>query len=75
MKNSKPIALIAGFGFIFLAIAVQGIIPAVMKESRVKDVTRTVRTPLGQLKEVKAEINGGTAKITRPAARRRSKVK
>ena len=55
MKNSKPIALIAGFGFIFLAIAVQGIIPAVMKESRVKDVTRTVRTPLGQLKEVKAE--------------------
>ncbi len=55
MKRAKTIALIAGFGFFFLALAVQGIFPYLMKEARVKTVTRTVRTHLGELTAIKAE--------------------
>ena len=55
MKRAKTIALIAGFGFFFLALAVQGIFPYLMKDARVKTVTRTVRTPLGELTEIKAD--------------------
>lgn len=55
MKQAKLIALIAGFGFFFLALALQGIFPYLMKESQVKTVMKTVRTSLGELAEVKAE--------------------
>ena len=55
MKQAKLIALIAGFGFFFLALMLQGIFPYLMKESQVKTVTKTVRTSLGELTEVKAE--------------------
>ncbi len=55
MKRAKTIALIAGFGFFFLALVVQGIFPYLMKEARVKAVTKTVRTPMGELTEIKAE--------------------
>lgn len=55
MKRAKTIALIAGFGFFFLALAVQGIYPYIMQKTRVKAVTKTIRTPLGELIEIKAE--------------------
>lgn len=57
MKNAKNIALIAGFGFFSLAVVIQGIIPYLMKQSKAKYslVTRTVRTELGELREVQAE--------------------
>lgn len=55
MKKAKTIALVAGFGFFFLALIVQGIFPYLMKQVRTRyaDVTRTVRTPLGELTEVR----------------------
>lgn len=55
MKRAKTVALIAGFGFFFLALLLQGIIPYLMKENRVTTVTRTIRTPLGELAEVTAK--------------------
>jgi cytochrome c oxidase cbb3-type subunit 2 len=55
MKRAKTVALIAGFGFFLLALGVQGIFPYLMKENRVKTVTRTIRTPLGELAEIKAD--------------------
>jgi cytochrome c oxidase cbb3-type subunit 2 len=55
MKRAKTIALIAGFGFFFLALLVQGIAPYLMKETRIKDVVKTVRTSLGELTEIRAE--------------------
>ena len=60
MKRAKTIALIAGFGFFFLALALQGILPYLMEENRVTSVAKTVRTPLGELAEVKAEAAGYT---------------
>lgn len=54
MKRAKTIALVAGFGFFFLALAIQGILPYLMSEAKVQRVTRTIRTPLGELREVKA---------------------
>lgn len=58
MKRAKTIALIAGFGFILLALLVQGILPYFMKSMRGSNylsVTKTVRTPLGLLTNIKAE--------------------
>ena len=55
MKRARTIALVAGFGFFFLALAVQGIFPYLMKGAGVKTVTKTIRTPLGELMEIKAE--------------------
>ena len=53
MKRAKTIALIAGFGFFFLALALQGIFPYLMKENQVSTVTKTIRTSLGELTEIK----------------------
>ncbi|MGE5893189.1 MAG: cbb3-type cytochrome c oxidase subunit II [bacterium] len=55
MRRAKIIALIAGFGFFFLALVVQGIFPYLMRETRIKTVTKTVRTSLGELTEIKAD--------------------
>ena len=57
MRKAKTIALIAGFGFFFLAIFVQALLPYLMKQYRVKfdEVTRTIRTPLGTLAQVKTK--------------------
>lgn len=55
MKNAKLVVLIAGLSFISLAVLIQAIIPATLKETRTPTVTRTVRTGLGELAEVKAE--------------------
>lgn len=55
MKRAKTIALIAGFGFFLLALALQGIFPYLMEENRAKTVHRTIRTPLGELARIEAE--------------------
>jgi cytochrome c oxidase cbb3-type subunit I/II len=52
MKRAKFVALIAGFAFISLAILIQSIVPSLMKETGIKYVTKTVRTPLGELKDI-----------------------
>jgi cbb3-type cytochrome oxidase cytochrome c subunit len=54
MKNAKVIALIAGFGFFFLALLIQGILPYVIKDAPSAAVTKTVRTELGELAEVRS---------------------
>lgn len=54
MKRAGTIALIAGAGFILLAIFIQAIIPIILEETRIKAVTKTIRTGLGELREVRA---------------------
>ncbi len=56
MKKAKTIALIAGFGFFLLAVFVQSLLPYFMKQYLTvrTDVTKTVRTPLGILGQVKS---------------------
>jgi cytochrome c oxidase cbb3-type subunit I/II len=56
MKRAKTIALIAGFGFFLLAVFVQALLPYFMKQYKAVEtgVTRTVRTPLGLLTQVKS---------------------
>lgn len=55
MKKAKFVALLAGFTFIFLAILVQAIIPSLLKETAISYATKTIRTPLGELTEIKGE--------------------
>lgn len=57
MKRAKTIALVAGAGFFSLAVLIQGIIPYLMRQSRAKYgvVTKTIRTELGELTEVRAD--------------------
>ncbi len=52
MRYAKTVAIVAGFGFITLAIFVQGFLPAIIPESREDKVTMVVRTNLGELKWV-----------------------
>lgn len=51
--NARVVALGAGVFFISLAIFVQGLLPFLHPESRTTDVTRVVRTDLGELKWVR----------------------
>jgi cytochrome c oxidase cbb3-type subunit 2 len=48
--NARVVALGAGVFFISLAVFVQGLLPFLHPESRTTDVTRVVRTDLGELK-------------------------
>lgn len=61
MKSAKAIALTAGFTFISLSIIVQALIPSAMEETNITEVLRTVRTPLGELREARAEAEPYTA--------------
>lgn len=53
MRSISSLAVGAGFGFITLALFVQGFLPAMVPESRARDVTRAVRTERGDLKWVR----------------------
>ena len=55
MKSLATLALVAGFGFITLAMFVQGVLPALIPESRSTRVTRAVRTDLGDVKWVRTD--------------------
>lgn len=53
--NARVVALGAGIFFISLAIFVQGLLPFLHPESRTTDVTRVVRTDLGELKWMRSD--------------------
>ena len=61
MMTARFVALVAGIGFFFLAVAIQGIMPFAEPSARTHDVTRVVRTDLGELKWVKSEATPYTA--------------
>src|SRR2546425_11783103 len=50
MRSIKSLAIGAGFCFVTLAMFVQGFLPASLPESRTKQVSRAVRTDLGDVK-------------------------
>ena len=55
MKSIAAYAVVAGFFFVTLAMFVQGVLPALIPESRSTRVTRAVRTELGDVKWLRAE--------------------
>ena len=55
MKSVAPLAVGAGFFFVTLAMFVQGVLPALIPETRSTRVTRAVRTDLGDVKWVRAD--------------------
>ena len=55
MRSIKSLAVGAGFCFVTLAMFVQGFPPAILPESRTKQVSRAVRTDLGDVKWVRYE--------------------
>jgi len=60
MRSIKSLAVGAGFGFVTLATFVQGFLPAILPESRTKQVSRAVRTDLGDVKWVRYESSDYT---------------
>ena len=60
MRSIKSLAVGAGFGFVTLALFVQGFLPAILPESRTKQVSRAVRTDLGDIKWVRYESSDYT---------------
>ena len=61
MRSVASIAVGAGFLFVTLAMFVQGVLPSVIPESRTRQVTRAVRTDLGDLKWVRYDASDYTA--------------
>jgi cytochrome c oxidase cbb3-type subunit I/II len=55
VKSIAPLAVGAGFFFVTLAMVVQGVLPALIPESRSTRVTRAVRTDLGDVKWLRAD--------------------
>ena len=60
MRSIKSLAVGAGFCFVTLAMFVQGFLPAILPESRSKQVSRAVRTDLGDVKWVRYESSDYT---------------
>jgi cytochrome c oxidase cbb3-type subunit 2 len=60
VRSVRTFALGAGFGLITLAAFVQGVLPALIPESRSRQVTRAVRTDLGDIKWVRYEASDYT---------------
>lgn len=60
MRYARTVALVAGGLCLSLAVLLQGILPAMLPESRRTDVTRVVRTRLGELKWTLAEARDYT---------------
>jgi cytochrome c oxidase cbb3-type subunit I/II len=61
MKSIGSLAVGAGFFFVTLAMFVQGFLPAMIPESRSKQVSRAVRTDLGDVKWVRYDASDYTA--------------
>jgi cytochrome c oxidase cbb3-type subunit 2 len=61
MRSIKSLAVGAGFCFVTLAMFVQGFLPAVLPESRTKQVSRAVRTDLGDIKWVRYDSSDYTS--------------
>jgi len=60
MKSIGSLAIGAGFFLVTLAMFVQGFLPAVIPESRSKQVSRAVRTDLGDVKWVRYDASDYT---------------
>lgn len=60
MKSIGSLAVGAGFFMVTLAMFVQGFLPAVIPESRSKQVSRAVRTDLGDVKWVRYDASDYT---------------
>jgi cytochrome c oxidase cbb3-type subunit I/II len=61
VRSIRTLALGAGFFFVTLALFVQGFLPSLIPESRSTEVTRAVRTDLGDVKWVRYEAMDYTA--------------
>jgi len=61
VRSIATLAVGAGFFFVTLAMLVQGVLPALIPESRSTRVTRAVRTELGDVKWVRADAVDYTA--------------
>jgi len=61
MKSIGSLAVGAGFFLVTLAMFVQGFLPAMIPESRSKEVSRAVRTDLGDVKWVRYDASDYTA--------------
>jgi cytochrome c oxidase cbb3-type subunit I/II len=57
MKSIGSLAIGAGFALVTLAMFVQGFLPAMLPESRSKEVSRAVRTDLGDVKWVRYDAS------------------
>jgi len=60
MRSIGSLAVGAGFFFVTLALFVQGFLPAMIPESRSKQVSRAVRTDLGDVKWVRYDASDYT---------------
>jgi cytochrome c oxidase cbb3-type subunit I/II len=60
MKSIGSLAIGAGFALVTLAMFVQGFLPAMLPESRSKEVSRAVRTDLGDVKWVRSDASDYT---------------
>ena len=60
MRSIASVAWIAGFGFVGLAMLVQGILPALAPETRTTRVSRAVRTDLGEVKWIRHDASNYT---------------
>jgi cytochrome c oxidase cbb3-type subunit 2 len=60
MKSIGSLAVGAGFALVTLAMFVQGFLPAMLPESRSKEVSRAVRTDLGDVKWVRYDASDYT---------------
>jgi cytochrome c oxidase cbb3-type subunit 2 len=60
MRSIGSLALGAGFFLVTLAMFVQGFLPAILPESRTTQVTRAVRTDLGDIKWVRYDATDYT---------------
>ncbi|HKW93894.1 MAG TPA: cbb3-type cytochrome c oxidase subunit II [Methylomirabilota bacterium] len=60
MKSISSLAVGAGFALVTLAMFVQGFLPAMLPESRSKQVSRAVRTDLGDVKWVRYDASDYT---------------
>jgi cytochrome c oxidase cbb3-type subunit I/II len=57
MKSIGSLALGAGFALVTLAMFVQGFLPAIVPEARTRQVSRAVRTDLGEVKWVRYDAS------------------
>jgi cytochrome c oxidase cbb3-type subunit 2 len=60
VRSIKSLAVGAGFFFVTLALFVQGVLPALIPESRTRDVSRAVRNDLGEVKWVRYPVTDYT---------------
>ena len=60
MTSAKSLAAGAGFFFVTLAMFVQGVLPSLLPESRTRQVSRAVRTGLGDVKWVRYDASDYT---------------